>query len=104
MEGLGFEVWGVESRVWGLRFGIQGSGSRVEGSGFGVWGLRFGVQGSGFRVSGFGVEGSGYTCGPPLPLGPLDGDFERFFPLPAFLLARNFESLREEFRNFTHFL
>ena len=45
---MGFGVWGLGFRDWGL-----GLGFRVWGLGFGfrVWGLGFGVWGLGFRAS-----------------------------------------------------
>ena len=53
--GLGFGVWCLGSRVYGLGFSnlefrVWGLGFRVQGGGFGVESLRFGASGSGFRV------------------------------------------------------
>ena len=53
---MGFGVWGLGFRVWGLGFGVWGLGFRVWGLGFGVWGLGFRVWGLGFGVQGLGCR------------------------------------------------
>ena len=51
---MGFRVWGLELRVEGSRFGVQGLAREFKDSG-----SKLGVQSSGLRVEGLGfrVEG-----------------------------------------------